>query len=1715
MKFSKKAFLVIALSGLLCVSAHAAFVKTNTYTDGQFTDVAADAWYASEVKNTYELGLMNGIGGGLFDPEGNVTVAEAITMASRASAANAGLTIEAANPADSGEWYRMYVNYAVKMGFVKDGQFDNFDRPAKRYEVAGIFENAMPEGYFTVKNDVTDIPDIPDSRAYKTDLLNLYKAGVVMGSDSYGNFRPEDNITRAEAAAIINRVALPENRLSKTLDKISSDDAYILASGSFSSEKEGIASGWLLDNRGGIPRTSIEGGYTRHYDIRQDSGVAFIREFNKTETGCFDVYIDVATGAEDGFYMEFQNDEGKSVYRVETKDKCWKILGADGSYTELYKDSYKESRFVFRIKLDLDNCRSTTYINNKNCGTHGLAVSSDKANILNFRFATTDEAVTYFAPSAFGISANYAVNEGFSHIVDGVPFGWTASAGAKQDGEYAREYFTLEPGASAANYFSPVSGKAIAEFNVLLPEGGNAQYYVNSGAKIVALFTTDDSAFYVNGVKVYDYIKNLWYRVRLEMDTDTGVMLVKINGRKLKEVPFADKATSVDAISVYNAGAAKVSFDNFKVFKEVTHSDYVPVPKEPAGDDNYIIGMNVCSLWANGGHYGWHCITPYDDPQPVLGYYDENLPETADWEIKYTVEHGIDFQAFCLFFYGQGPINLAGCHLYDGFMNAKYVDMAEFAIIYEAANSDSPKSLDEWKTKYVPYFIENFFKHESYAVVDNRPVLCMFGGTTFAKSIGGNAVMKEAFDYMEEEVKKIGFDGMIYLACGSSSSAMAEMGFDGCYAYNWGNNGYKPEINKSSILASAEDGSVYTVPTPSVGFNNVPWAYTRHPLMTMDNYKSLNTWIKDEYLATYPKEEWQKKLVMLSTWNEYGEGTYIMPSADEKGFGYIDVIREVYTDEAVDASINTVPTEAQRYRINHRYPQYRRLLRKEGWYGVSTGEKTVDIDVSEMELLYSVDFKSMPKADMWNIGEYVQDENGVTASGTNNDPILHFGKLTSAVDTKNVYAVRFEAKVPKGRKIQIMYTTSDSTGWSEVKAVSFVSESDEMTEYVFPASSLNEWSGNLTRLRIDPADLAGVQFTVKALEFLALPGTLEKLENEELTVIHTINASDITKDALWNAVETARDENSLSAKGTNNDPIIYIGKLGADIKASKVQKLKITLKVPKGTEAQILFNTKEDPKWSESKGKKFTSTSDDYAEYIIDTGALAGWSGNLNQIRIDPVSVKDVEFSFKSLEFLSHPGETSKTITIDGKAFDVDFAPTVNEAGDVFLAFQPVHALDYRLGLYHDWNKSTGVLKLYSIHHELVYTVGSEKYTVDGAVKNLGFKLEELDGLPVIPVSKLCAELGYKCEMNKAGELVIETHLKEYYDSLEASKIPGEWHFNTVANTEKWSSGYMSLMTFDGYMSCESLTNSYDINDPAINLSDDTLVLKAETYSTLEYKVRYSYTPANDKEQTLTMYFLTDKDKKWSESKTIKIPLTEKSSGDEWKVFTANLADFEKWADTIVDLRFDPFNAPGHIDIDYIKFVKNPDYAENDGKTDAPDAGRVYEKPTDIALEDENYGTLIWYNNFDSNNEHTATYAETGLAFKSGGTNANTEVTADPDGADKCVKISPAGAHGGFEVVFENHLTKPGKYTFIADVYMPDGVNTTAWIRFGTIKPDGKTGDPNFWDSKNYITGNGTWCTYPKEFEVTEGGDIIANYSLRKSKAEVYYVDNVRIYYKG
>ena len=70
------------IASLGAITASADFNKINSY-NGEFSDVKNDAWYAEYVSSAYELGFMKGSSQTTFEPEGNMTVAEAVTIASR------------------------------------------------------------------------------------------------------------------------------------------------------------------------------------------------------------------------------------------------------------------------------------------------------------------------------------------------------------------------------------------------------------------------------------------------------------------------------------------------------------------------------------------------------------------------------------------------------------------------------------------------------------------------------------------------------------------------------------------------------------------------------------------------------------------------------------------------------------------------------------------------------------------------------------------------------------------------------------------------------------------------------------------------------------------------------------------------------------------------------------------------------------------------------------------------------------------------------------------------------------------------------------------------------------------------------------------------------------------------------------------------------------------------------------------------------------------------------------------------------------------------------------------------------------------------------------------------------------------------------------------------------------------------------------------------
>ena len=231
----------VMLMGLFTVGAAAqepiTFSRVNQYTPGQFTDVQESAWYASRVKDCYEMGLMSGNSATTFNPAGMFTLAEASVVAARLHIAYYNTDgIKSA----SGPWYQGMVNYCIEHGIYNEGDFEDYTANATRAQMAGIMVNAVPEWALPAKGDITKLPDVAPGTPYWEEIFTLYNAGALSGSDEYGTFQPYAYITRAEVATIINAVAQPEIRKPASLTPLSQRQAPELPSENFGTMSQGL-----------------------------------------------------------------------------------------------------------------------------------------------------------------------------------------------------------------------------------------------------------------------------------------------------------------------------------------------------------------------------------------------------------------------------------------------------------------------------------------------------------------------------------------------------------------------------------------------------------------------------------------------------------------------------------------------------------------------------------------------------------------------------------------------------------------------------------------------------------------------------------------------------------------------------------------------------------------------------------------------------------------------------------------------------------------------------------------------------------------------------------------------------------------------------------------------------------------------------------------------------------------------------------------------------------------------------------------------------------------------------------------------------------------------------------------------------------------------------------------------------------------------------------
>ncbi|MBQ9922839.1 MAG: hypothetical protein IJO52_11660, partial [Clostridia bacterium] len=642
-----------------------------------------------------------------------------------------------------GKWYDMYVDYAKENGIITQNQFDDYTREIKRYEMAEIFHDAMGKDYFSPINDVVFIPDVPIGAFYWDKLITLYNAGIVMGNDEYGSFNPDSNIKRSECAAIIARVALSENRLKKELSDFTSDNAYVLCYNvTMAGAKENINSGWVLDNRGGSAKAD-GGGVAAIGDVSEKYATCFIREFNYIPSGR--IVLETTVGAaEDGAFLEYLDIEGNVVYQLKIIDGVWNILRANGYISTGVSGGAANVRAV----VDLDNGKADTYINNVYCSQTELL--SD--NILSYRVGMDEKGIGSVSVTQVNMVVNYAVYENFDIFGIEQIYGWkkegTVSRSSNQlyvnkDGKLSKTFDEISGKVCFETYLNSTSGE---DYSIAL---GNILDIESKGGKLIS-----------GGKELYNLTKNMWYRLRVEADTAGGTADILLNGRSIGVVNLKENAP-VSSLTFTSSG--RLTVDNVFVYELHEYSDYVPKPETRVNLDDFIVGLNICSLWRNGTHYGWACISAHDEPIPVIGMYDEGLPETADWEIKYMVEHGIDFQAFCWYAdNNSAPLKYpSNCEqLHNGYMYAKYSDYMKYCILWEAANAAHFTS-GYFRNYVIPYWFENYFLDPRYMTIDNKLLLPIFGSWQLATDeyFGSVEGVKAEFDYLEKKAKGYGFDG--------------------------------------------------------------------------------------------------------------------------------------------------------------------------------------------------------------------------------------------------------------------------------------------------------------------------------------------------------------------------------------------------------------------------------------------------------------------------------------------------------------------------------------------------------------------------------------------------------------------------------------------------------------------------------------------------------------------------------------------------------------------------------------------------------------------------------------------------------------------------------------------------------------------------------------------------------------------------------------------
>ncbi len=333
---------------------------------------------------------------------------------------------------------------------------------------------------------------------------------------------------------------------------------------------------------------------------------------------------------------------------------------------------------------------------------------------------------------------------------------------------------------------------------------------------------------------------------------------------------------------------------------------------------------------------------------PAWGYFNEADPNWAAKEINLAAGNGIDVFIYDWYWYeNTGRYLEEG--LEKGFLKAPNNGRMKFALMWanhDWANihptpytnfqqklTDGRVSMETWD-KITGYIIETYFKKPNYWKINGKPYFSIFESVNFIKSFVTLEKAAEAMHVFEEKVMKAGFPGL-YLNCidqGITDHSLSDAlktpttttealqalhaasvtSYNFLYAYDLSKAGWPVANYQDAIKANSNYWKSFSekmqdityFPNVTMGWDVTPRLVQSDKFDTFKGYPWTPVFNGDNTPQAFQsallkarqfldKYDHEPKVVILNAWNEWTEGSYLLP--DKKtGIKYLEAVKKVF-----------------------------------------------------------------------------------------------------------------------------------------------------------------------------------------------------------------------------------------------------------------------------------------------------------------------------------------------------------------------------------------------------------------------------------------------------------------------------------------------------------------------------------------------------------------------------------------------------------------------------------------------------------------------------------------------------------------------------------------------------------------------------------------------------------------------------------------------------